>query len=144
MNQRPKNRKPNISDPTTWQFLRRSIRKADIVLFLILLLLGIALAAASLLGRSRGAEAVIRVNGEIYGSYPLSVSRTITIRRGSHRNVVRIRNGKVFMASASCHNQICVHHKPISETNQSIVCLPNRVSVEIRAAGKEGKIDVYS
>ena len=48
------------------------------------------------------------------------------------------------MASASCHNQICVHHKPISETNQSIVCLPNRVSVEIRAAGKEGKIDVYS
>ena len=47
-------------------------------------------------------------------------------------NTVVIKNGEVFMKEASCKNQICVKHKKISKSGESIVCLPNRVTVETK------------
>ena len=46
------------------------------------------------------------------------------------------------MTYSDCRNQICVNDGSISQTNQSIVCLPNRVVIEI--TGKEEKYDAIS
>jgi hypothetical protein len=46
------------------------------------------------------------------------------------------------MDSASCKNQVCVDHGAISLKGDSIVCLPNRVVVEIKGEG--GEADVIS
>ena len=45
--------------------------------------------------------------------------------------VMVIDGTKVYMESADCPNQICVHHGAISHTGETIVCLPNRVVIEI-------------
>ena len=42
-----------------------------------------------------------------------------------------ISDGKADMESADCPNQICVHHSAISHTGETIVCLPNRVVIEV-------------
>jgi len=42
-----------------------------------------------------------------------------------------INKGEVYMESADCPNQICVHHSRISRKGETIVCLPNRVVIEI-------------
>lgn len=47
-------------------------------------------------------------------------------------NTVVIKNGEVFMKEATCKNQICVKHKKISKSGESIVCLPNRVIVQTK------------
>ena len=47
-------------------------------------------------------------------------------------NTVVIKNGEVFMKEATCKNQICVKHKKISKSGESIVCLPNRVTVQTK------------
>lgn len=45
--------------------------------------------------------------------------------------ILVISDGKADMESADCPNQICVHHGAISHTGETIVCLPNRVVIEI-------------
>ncbi len=46
-------------------------------------------------------------------------------------NTVSISNGNAKMINADCKNQICVKHKQISKNGESIICLPNRVIIEV-------------
>ena len=45
--------------------------------------------------------------------------------------ILIICDGKADMESADCPNQICVHHSSISHKGETIICLPNRVVIEI-------------
>ena len=112
------------------------IRKADIVLLIVLALFGAGLAVPAMMWKGSGSTVKITVDGKLFGTYSLSDDQTVEISRNGRANVVRIEDGKVLMESASCRNQVCVHTGRISHPGQSIVCLPNRVSVTIE--GKEG------
>ncbi len=46
-------------------------------------------------------------------------------------NIIEIANGQVSITEASCPDQICVAHAPIRDNLSPIVCLPNRLVVEI-------------
>lgn len=88
--------------------------------------------------------AVVTVDGEVYGRYPLdeNITEKIEFPDGSY-NILEIRDGEVTMTEASCPDKICVNHRPISKRNQSIVCLPNKVVIEIEN-GAESDIDSVS
>ena len=118
----------------------RIIKKADIILFICLILIGGALSYLAFSGSSTGDLVVVKVNGEIYGKYSLSKDRTITVNRNGHMNKITIKGGKVQVSKSSCKNQICVKQGSISTTHQSIVSIPNRVGVSIE--GKDGEYDV--
>ena len=120
----------------------RIIKKADIILFICLILIGGVLSYLAFSGSSTGDLVVVKVNGEIYGKYSLSKDRTITVNRDGHMNKITIKGGKVQVSKSSCKNQVCVKQGSISTTHQSIVCIPNRVVVSIE--GKDGEYDVIS
>ena len=113
------------------------IKKADIILFICLILIGGALSYLAFSGSSTGDLVVVKVNGEIYGKYSLSKDITITVNRNGHMNKITIKGGKVQVSKSSCKNQICVKQGSISTTHQSIVCIPNRVVVSIEGKGGE-------
>lgn len=77
-----------------------------------------------------GEQAMVRitVDGQVYGEYPLDKNQEIHIY---DTNVCVIEDGSVYMKSADCPDQICVKTKPIHTRSGSIICLPNKVSVEI-------------
>ena len=113
------------------------LRKADIILFLALCLLGAVLTVWSVrtaAASSSGAEVIITIDGAEYGRYSLDSDRTISIDWNGNHNLVVISDGTVHMEEASCKNQICVHQGIINASGQMIVCLPNGVIAEIRAA----------
>ena len=118
------------------------IKKADIILFICLILIGGALSYLAFSGSSSGDLVVVKVNGEIYGKYSLTKDRTITVNRDGHMNKITIKGGKVQVSKSNCKNQVCVKQGSISSTHQSIVCIPNRVVVSIE--GKDGEYDVIS
>ena len=123
--------------------MTKIIRKADLILFVILLLLGAGLSVFSYAaGRDAAGSVVITVAGEVYGTYDLATDREIVIERDGHTNKVIINQGRVQMESASCHNQLCVNQGEIDRAGEAIICLPNRVVVRI--TGKEADVDVYS
>ena len=117
------------------------LRKADIVLFFVLLALGIALSVpgfASSHSTNRDSVVEITLGGRSFGEYPLNRDEEIEIEKDGHLNLVIIKDGKVHMEEASCYNQVCIKQGTISRNNQSIVCLPNRVVVRILAADGDG------
>ncbi|MBP5291915.1 MAG: NusG domain II-containing protein [Lachnospiraceae bacterium] len=81
--------------------------------------------------RSTGTVVVVRVDGEISASYPLSVNRKVTIEGVGGRNVLEISGGEAKVTEADCPDKLCVHHTSISYDGQSIVCLPHRVTVTV-------------
>ncbi|KAI4447103.1 hypothetical protein C823_001622 [Eubacterium plexicaudatum ASF492] len=47
------------------------------------------------------------------------------------------------MIWADCPDQLCVHQKAISGQGETIVCLPNKIVVEI-AEGEDADLDAIS
>jgi len=111
-------------------------RKSDIILAAIILAVGIGASVFSA-GGGAGEKVVITVDGKIFGTYELFEDRIVTIRRNGHINKVKIRDGEVSMAESDCPNQDCVHQGKISRPSQSIICLPNKVVVEIKGGKNE-------
>lgn len=111
-----------------------------------LILIGVLLAAAFLIWLiitrmqpAAGASAVVTVDGDVYGTYPLSQNQEIPIMKGEKRtNLLVIKDGKADITEADCPDRLCVHQKPISMTNETIVCLPNKVVVSIEGSTESG------
>jgi hypothetical protein len=87
------------------------------------------------------AVAVVTIDGNIYGEYPLSedISERIEFDDGAY-NILTIKNGFAEISEASCPDQICVHHNHIRYSGETIVCLPNKLVVEI-SGGQDNGID---
>ena len=76
-------------------------------------------------------EVLVTVDGQEYGRYALSKDVDIPI---NDTNYLIIKDGKADMLEANCPDHICVDQKAISKTGETIVCLPNKVIVEVRSA----------
>ena len=48
-----------------------------------------------------------------------------------------IKNGMAYMKHADCPDKLCVNTGKICRTSEKIVCLPNRVMVEVIGADEE-------
>lgn len=117
-------------------FMKQFIRKADVILFIALVAIGLASSVA--LGTrgsaNSGAEVVIKSGGSLYARYPLSEDRTLEVQSPDNPkayNTVIIKDGKVSVTEASCKNQVCVRQGVISAPGETLVCLPNRLVVSI-------------
>lgn len=107
------------------------IKKADIILAVILIAAGLAASYALSFGQSAGDELAITVDGQRFGSYALMEDNEISINRDGHINKITIRNGVVSMSFSDCHSQDCVKMAPISKTGENIICLPHKIVLEI-------------
>ena len=137
--------------------MKQFIRKADIVLLIVLVAAGLAASAVLAISHEGGDTVIIESGGELYAAYPLAEERTVIVPspeesvssmsvpddnrpasdQYTHYNVVKISGGKVSVTEASCKNQVCVHHGAISSSGESIICLPNRLVVRIDAGDSE-------
>lgn len=107
------------------------IKKADIVLGIVLLLLCIGASLFIAKGNVAGSSITVKIEDALYGSYNLSEDQDIVIKQNGHTNTLRIQNGTVSMIESDCSNQLCVHQGAISKSKQVIVCLPNHVVVSV-------------
>lgn len=76
----------------------------------------------------QGSCVVIKQNNKVI--YDKSINTNKTIDTGT--NIIVIKDGVVYMGDATCKNQVCVNTGKISKKGESIVCLPNKVIVEIK------------
>jgi hypothetical protein len=106
------------------------IKRADLILILAVFLLSAC--SLFLFSFPDGSKVKVSVNGSVYGEYPLSEDREVVITLPDGKfNVLVIEDGCAYIKEASCPDKICVKTARISGATQTIVCLPNRVSVVI-------------
>ena len=115
------------------------IKKSDIVLAVALIVIGLALSYFLSFGQDAGSKLLITCDGEKFGSYHLYEDREVVIERDNHINKVTIKDGIVSMSFSNCHGQDCIHQGEISKTGETIICLPNKVVLEI--TGKKAEYD---
>lgn len=122
------------------------IKKADIILLIVILAVGIPMSVLSLTAGTGGDKVKISTDGQVYGIYPLNEDCEIDVTEDGHTNHITIKDGQVSMSYSTCRNQVCVNTGAISKAKDAIVCLPNRVVVEIISSeeGKGGDADVIS
>lgn len=115
------------------------MKKNDIILILSILFM----AGAAWLIRGLFADdaelLTITIDGNTQGEYSLSQKRVIEIGDG---NICEILDGKVKMTNADCPDQICVHHNAIEADGETIVCLPNRVTLTVHNTEEQPEVDV--
>lgn len=79
--------------------------------------------------------AEITINGKVYKKIPLSEhtgEEFIDVKYENKINTVRARDNKISIVEASCPDSLCIHQGEIFKVGQSIVCLPNKVMIEIK------------
>ena len=108
---------------------------ADVILVLSLLLVGLSVFLIIALTREAGSFAVVSVNGDEVARYSLSKDGEFSLNGGT--NILVIEDGRAYMSDASCPDRLCVHQGKKNHTGERIVCLPNRVMVEIIGDGEE-------
>lgn len=106
------------------------LKKGDLIIIAAVLLVA-GIAVLLIMHQKQGDRILVTSNGSTV-SYALNVDRKVEIK-GDLRgyNLLIISDGRAWMEEADCRNQICVHHKPIYKNHESIVCLPNKVFVEV-------------
>ena len=109
-------------------------RRNDILLIAGILSAILIFALIYSLTRKDGAYAVVLKNNEEIGRYSLAEDIEIPINTGDKvTNILLIEDGKAQMKSAVCPDKICVNHRPIDKSGQTIVCLPEKVVIKIIA-----------
>lgn len=119
-------------------------KKNDIYLIGIALLVFLLIFAGVNLTKRSGTEVVVSIDGVEAYSFPIDEDLEFEITGfNGGTNILVIQDGEVYLKEASCPDKLCVHMGKISKEGQSIICLPNRVVVEIRDAGNVKNEDDY-
>ena len=114
-------------------------RSAKVILAALVLLLAGSAALLLLRPKSDGHVARITLDGKIVQEIDLSrVVRpyTLTVEGpGGFSNTIAVEKGRICVSKAGCPDQICVRQGYISDSTTPIVCLPNRLIIEIVGGG---------
>ena len=117
------------------------MKRTDWMLVAVFLAIAIAFIGYRAISAAQdAASVVVIVDGETRGIYYLSEEQEIAIDDTNH---FIIEDGKAKMDFATCPDQYCVHQKAISKNGESIICLPNKVIVEIRSS-KSADLDAVA
>ena len=129
-----------------WQGIEKKKKNDRLLMALLLVLALVSLAAIKIYQKqsTHDAMAVVTIDGEEYGRYPLNEDAKVTIPAGDEKyNVLVIKDGYADIIKATCPDKICVDHAKINGNGQTLVCLPNKVVVEIVNQDEEaGDVDL--
>lgn len=106
-------------------------RRHDILFIAVLLFLCAAAALGLYVFREDGDTVTVSIDGQLYAEYPLTEDRVVELISDGGFNRLIIEDGYAYVEEASCPDGICSSHRPISHNGESIICLPNKVVIEI-------------
>ncbi len=84
----------------------------------------------------RASEVIVEVNGQEAMRLPLvGETRDYQVEGFAGTSYFELEGYEVRMVDSACRDKLCVHEGLISESGNSIVCLPNRVVLRLAGTG---------
>ncbi|MDM8214237.1 NusG domain II-containing protein [Enterococcus hirae] len=119
-------------------FEKYGIKRWDLILIVLIALVSVAPFGWMIYTKDKPAqpaEVVIRADGKIKKRLLLNENQTYLYRaKDGDENLIEIKDQRVRIKEANCRDQICVRKGWIAKSGESIVCLPHKLVVEIRAS----------
>ena len=131
------------------------MKKRDVFLILAVVLIAAALLLVMSMS-NRGKEAAGRmkvyVDGKLYDTVTIVNGRDYEVKqKDGSVNVIRMTENGFYMLSSTCHNQLCIGQGEANADNWNrrslgthVICLPNRVDVELALTDETTVIDPYA
>ncbi len=113
----------NTSKKKTW--------RNDTLLIIAILILATVFILVNRITSTDGNNVAVLVDGKVLMSFELETDREELIETENGDNLLVIKDGKASVKSADCPDEICVKHREISKTGETIVCLPHKLVIEI-------------
>lgn len=112
--------------------MKKFLNKRDCMLIMaVLFMAAVSLLAVLLFWGGSGQIIRITVDGELFGEYSLSDDQTVEVAGPYGKNSIVIEHGAAYMDGADCPDKYCMRYAPISKENETIICLPHRLVVEV-------------
>ena len=108
--------------------MQRKINPKEIIITACILILGIILFLLYNKSDSKEKTAVITFNSEVIKELPLNENQVLKINDISFQ----IKDNSIAVINSDCPDKICIKTGYISNTGESIVCMPNRLIVTIK------------
>lgn len=115
--------------------------KADIIVISIILVVSIAVLLVINLTQKPGTNAVVEIDGVKAGEYSLSEDGVYELNNGT--NVLVIENGQAYLNYSECPDHTCEKTGKIRYVGETIVCLPNKLSITI-TGNSDDAVDLVS
>ena len=115
--------------------------KLDIIIISAVVALAILFVFLSVALRKPGNTLVVEIDGAFAGEYSLSENGVFTLNGGT--NVLVVENGEAYLSFSDCPDHTCEKTGKIRYVGQSIICLPNRLSITVRG-DSDGGVDLVS
>lgn len=113
------------------------------ILLAVLLAAVAACCALLLMPKESGTVARITFNGNVVSEIDLSAvdgSSSFIVTGEAGSNTIAVEQGRIRVTEADCPDHVCVNQGWISDSALPIVCLPNKLVIEI--IGGESDLDV--
>ena len=115
--------------------------RADVIVIAALIVISLLTLLTVTLTKKDGALVVIEVDGKITAEYPLDRDGTHTLNGGT--NVLVIEGGAAYLSYSECPDHTCERIGKIRHVGETIVCLPNRLTVTVKG-DTGGGVDIVS
>lgn len=116
--------------------MRNKINKYDIGLIVVIILVNVfILIYGSMNTVEKGNKiALVYSDNKLVGEYTLTenYNTEFTVEGDNGFNTIHIENGKVWIHEATCPDKVCLSQGKISSGGEVIVCLPNKMMVQIK------------
>ena len=113
----------------------------DLILIAALLAVSLAVLLITTLTRREGGYVEIEKSGQVIATYSLSINAEYELNGGT--NILVIENGQAYLKDVNCPDKTCVKTGKIRYVGQSIICLPNQISITVRG-GSDSGVDLIS
>ncbi len=121
------------------------MKKNDFLLIITLLVVSaIGFFLVSSITEGEGDYVVVRENNNIIFKVELSKDGEYRLESANGYNIIKVTNGSVDVIEADCKSKVCVNHRPIDKTSESIICLPHKLIVEIEKKVDDSEVDSES
>ena len=131
-----------MSKKETNKFLNNKIEK---VLWIIILGVAVALFLFLKFSANDGETVIVKVDKKEIARYDLNTDREVIIDgKDGGKNTLVIKDGKAYIKDATCPDKLCEHQGKVHMVGQSLICLPNRVVIEITDDKKDEEFDGIS
>ena len=110
--------------------------RLDMIVIAAILLLSVALLLVMTLTREEGATVVVEIDGKTVATYSLYQNGEYSLNGGT--NVLVIENGQAYLNYSNCPDHTCEKTGKIQYVGQTIVCLPNLLTITIKGEASGG------
>ena len=114
---------------------QKLFKRQDMILIAVILAAAVLLFLGTKIMHKSPAEVIeISVDGKVIETLDLAKDQELTIDGvSSGTNHLIIKDGEAWVSEATCPDRLCVHQGKIHLDGEIIVCLPNKMTAQIKS-----------